>query len=41
MDREVFLAILAMDSYQRGYSPGIEKVTGVKIGTATIEKNST
>ena len=36
MNRDVFLSILAMDSYQRGYSPGIDGVTGVKIGKATI-----
>ena len=42
MNLEVFLSILAMDSYQRGYAPGInglaqvgEGVT-VKIGQATI-----
>lgn len=41
MNREVFLSILAMDSYQRGYSPGIDEVTGVKIGKATICRDST
>jgi hypothetical protein len=33
MNRKVFLSILAMDSYQRGYAPGINGVTGSKIGT--------
>ncbi|MDR2858608.1 MAG: hypothetical protein LBV50_12305 [Novosphingobium sp.] len=37
MDRDLFLAILAMDSYNRGYGAGIKDlpVSG-KIGNATI-----
>ena len=27
MNREVFLSILAMDAYQRGYAPGINRVS--------------
>jgi hypothetical protein len=40
MNREVFLSILAMDSYQRGYEPGIKGVTGTQIGAATITHDS-
>ena len=40
MNRDVFLSILAMDSYQRGYSPGIGGVTGDRIGTAAIRQDS-
>ena len=40
MNRKVFLSILAMDSYQRGYAPGIIGVEGNKIGTATIGRDS-
>ena len=42
MNRDVFLSILAMDSYQRGYAPGILGLpqvapnTIVKIGQATL-----
>ena len=42
MNREVFLSILAMDAYQRGYAPGIQNLpqvgggTTVKIGKATL-----
>jgi hypothetical protein len=36
MNRNVFLSILAMDAYQRGYAVGIDNVGGNKIGTATI-----
>ena len=28
MNRKVFLSILAMDSYQRGYAVGIDGVSG-------------
>ena len=38
MNRKVFLSILAMDSYQRGYAAGIKGVEGDKIGTATITR---
>ena len=40
MNRKVFLSIIAMDSYQRGYAPGINGVTGSKIGTASILQDS-
>lgn len=40
MNRKVFLSILAMDSYQRGYAPGIKDVTDNKIGAATIGRDS-
>jgi hypothetical protein len=40
MNREVFLSILAMDSYQRGYAVGINGVAGTKIGNATISRQS-
>jgi hypothetical protein len=40
MNREVFLSILAMDSYQRGYAPGITGVSGNSIGTASILADS-
>jgi Lipase (class 3) len=40
MNREVFLSILAMDSYQRGYAPGISGVTGDGIGNATLLTDS-
>ena len=45
MNRQVFLSILAMDSYQRGYSPGIvigpsSDAIGTKIGNATISRRS-
>lgn len=37
MSREVFLSILAMDSYQRGYEVGIKGLTRTTIGAATIK----
>jgi hypothetical protein len=44
---ELFMAILAMDSYNRGYNPGItasgrpnEGMTGTQLGTATIGLSS-
>lgn len=37
MNRKVFLSILALDSYQRGYAPGILGVEGNKIGAAIIK----
>ena len=44
MNREVFLSILAMDSYQRGYAPGINGLdfqpNVTKIGNATILADS-
>ena len=43
MNRDLFLAILSMDSYNRGYGQGIKDlptVLGVtKIGNATITPN--
>jgi hypothetical protein len=33
---DVFLAVLAMDSYNRGYLTGLKALTGTGIGTATI-----
>lgn len=36
MNKEVFLSILAMDSYQRGYAAGIKGVDSVKIGNAKL-----
>ena len=35
MEESLFLAILAMDSYNRGYSPGIKLDSSV-LGSATI-----
>ena len=40
MNRDVFLSILAMDAYQRGYSSGINGISGVKIGNATIKHDT-
>jgi hypothetical protein len=40
MTNDLFLAILAMDSYNRGYDPGME-VTGAQIGNATLGLSST
>ncbi len=40
MNRDVFLSILAMDAYQRGYSPGISQMQGSAIGTAVIRRDS-
>ena len=52
VNREVFLSILAMDSYQRGYAPGIKGLetptfgsdglatTTVKIGNARITRDA-
>jgi hypothetical protein len=36
---ELLLAILAMDSYNRGYDPGIEGLggAGTQIGAATLQ----
>jgi hypothetical protein len=39
MTSELFLSILAMDSYNRGYAPGISGLSseaGTKIGNATV-----
>ena len=41
MNRSLFLAILAMDSYNRGYSQGIRLLTASgAIGSATITSDS-
>jgi hypothetical protein len=40
---DLFLAILALDSYNRGYEPGIQGLSdtiGTQIGNATITKTS-
>ncbi|WP_447971532.1 hypothetical protein [Nitrospira sp. M1] len=43
MTKDLFLAILSMDSYNRGYNAGIEGLSdeiGTQIGTATISGRS-
>ena len=41
MNRDLFLAILAMGSYNRGYGQGVSKLTpSGQIGLATIAKDS-
>ena len=43
MTNDLFLAILAMDAYNRGYNPGIADLSdtvGMQIGTATISNRS-
>ena len=41
MDRDLFLAILSMDSYNRGYGPGVKMPTGaIQIGRALILPDS-
>ena len=40
MNRDVFLSILAMDSYQRGYEVGIKGVSATSIVNATISRIS-
>ena len=39
ISKDLFLAILSMDSYNRGYGAGI-KLSGTKIGAATIGDDS-
>ena len=39
ISKDLFLAILSMDSYNRGYSPGIN-LSGTAIGNASIDKTS-
>ncbi len=36
MDQDAFKALLALDSYNRGYHPGIAGVDGMKLGDAAI-----
>jgi hypothetical protein len=41
ISRELFLAILSMDSYNRGYGAGVElPATAVSIGRATIGESA-
>ena len=41
MNRDLFLAILSMDTYNRGYNAGVKLPSGaVLIGNATITKDS-
>lgn len=42
MSKELFLALLSMDAYNRGYAPGVGGLGGVgsRIGPATITKQS-
>jgi hypothetical protein len=43
ISRDVFLSILAMDSYNRGYNPGIQgfsQLNGAKLGQATVIANA-
>ena len=42
ISKDLFLAILSMDSYNRGYGEGIAGLGGInsKIGTATLRKQS-
>jgi hypothetical protein len=36
ISKDLFLSILSMDAYNRGYNPGIAGLTGNSIGNATI-----
>jgi hypothetical protein len=41
ISKELFLALLSMDAYNRGYAPGIKGLTddsGTLLGTASISK---
>jgi len=40
ISNDLFMAILAMDSYNRGYNSGIAALTGTSIGNATIGADS-
>lgn len=40
MNRDLFLAILALDSYNRGYESGIALPISIKIGNATLLPDS-
>ncbi len=42
ISKDLFLAILSMDSYNRGYGEGITGLGGInsKIGSATLKKQS-
>jgi hypothetical protein len=39
ISNDLFMAILAMDSYNRGYDPGIS-ISGTSIGNATLRLQS-
>ena len=39
ISKDLFLAILSMDTYNRGYAPGMN-LTGTAIGNATIDETS-
>lgn len=42
MSRELFLALLSMDAYNRGYAPGVANLTnapGTRLGPATISQD--
>jgi hypothetical protein len=41
MNSSVFRAILAMDSYNRGYGQGVNGLSGTSLGAATILRDST
>ena len=36
MSKDLFLSILSMDAYNRGYNPGIANLSGTSIGHASI-----
>ena len=40
VSKELFLAILAMDSYNRGYASGVQIGGPNSLGSATIESNN-
>lgn len=42
MNREIFLSLLALDAYNRGYEPGLPGLggKGSKIGNATIGEDA-
>ncbi len=40
ISRVLFLSILSMDAYNRGYNPGIAGLNGTLIGNATIGASS-
>jgi hypothetical protein len=37
-DRDLFLAILALDAYNHNYNPGIVGLSDAQLGTATYDK---
>ena len=40
ISNELFMAILAMDTYNRGYNTGIVALTGTSLGNATLGADS-